>query len=185
MPGSTSGLAALQAHPVQGRTMLSPRGWGCPILAHGPRGGRGTPASLPNRGHHPMGHISPHHGGRVRQGEGLHGQRGRGGRAMLRRGRDPGWGNLAVHTARTPRALCVTSAQDPAVSPGLVGDCLLGKSALGYRETFSLPPPNPIGAVSHAGVTPGVPDSQPQQQLPPGWGKVRSIPHSQGDRGKL
>lgn len=45
--------------------------------------------------------------------------------------------------------------------------------------------PQPISVVSHAGVTLGVPDSQPQQQLPPGWGKVHSIPHSQGDRGKL
>lgn len=43
----------------------------------------------------------------------------------------------------------------------------------------------PIITASHAGVTPGVPDSQPRQQLPPGWGKVHSIPHSQGDRGKL
>lgn len=52
-------------------------------------------------------------------------------------------------------------------------------------QSLSAFTPPPSSTASHAGVTPGVPDSQPQQQLPPGGGKVRSIPHSQGDRGKL
>lgn len=56
-----------------------------------------------------------------------------------------------------------------------------------HQDVESLEPSShcPIITVSHAGVTPGVPDSQPRQRLPPGWGKVQSIPHSQGDRGKL
>lgn len=85
--------------PGMGQDRAVPLGWGCPTSAHGRRGGRGTPAPLPNRGHHPIGHISPHCGGRGQQGEGLRGLRHHGGRTMLWRDGDPGWGNPAMPTA--------------------------------------------------------------------------------------
>lgn len=68
---------------------------------------------------------------------------------------------------------------------GWLGTAHWAKAHQDIERVLAFLSPNPIGAGSHAGVTPGVPDSQPRQWLPPGWGKVHSIPHSQGDRGKL
>lgn len=168
------GLTALQARLVRGRTVLFPRGQGCLTSAHGPQGWeRGWSPSPkpwpPSRGPHQA--PTPWES-TARRGSPWAAWLWWQGDAVVRQRSRP----CPQPGPHGPRRLSAW---------GRLGTARWGEGASGHRKTFSLPPPDPIGAVSHAGVTPGVPDSQPRQRLPPGWGKVRSIPHSQGDRGKL
>jgi len=90
--GGSRGLATPQAQLVRG---CPPEAGAAPPLPAAPGLGEGlwplsqTTATI----------LRATSAASTEQGEGLHGQHGHGGRAMLWRGGDQGWGNLAVPTA--------------------------------------------------------------------------------------
>lgn len=111
------------------------KGWRRPISAYGPQGGKGTSAPLPD--------WPPSHGPLqpLPQWESTAG-RGSPWAAW------PWWQGDTVARWRsrlgwTHRPQHVTSAQEPPVSSGLVGDHSPGEGASGRRDTFCLLPPSP------------------------------------------